>query len=259
MNWYLYALTGPSLWPLLCGLSLAGLLGGNVFWFYRHSFRLVLLGLISLVVLSFLWTQDLARESNYLGKHAQSSQIRFKLGMLLFIFSEVIFFFRFFWTFLHFRLNPIGDIGLSWPPNSVCPLDPFRVPLLNTFILVSSGRTLTLSHHYLLGGYLNSRKIWLILTLILAVAFTLCQGFEYFQAFYRIRMSNYGRIFFLSTGFHGSHVLAGTNLLLISLIKLFRSNYNGWHHIRFETAAWYWHFVDVVWLGLFSLVYWWAA
>lgn len=215
--------------------------------------------MLGIVVLSYLWTQDLGRESNYVGKHALSSQTSFKLGMLLFIFSEVMFFFRFFWTFLHFRTNPMGEVGLTWPPRGINPLDPFRVPLLNTFILVRSGRTLTLSHHYLLNSKLTNRVIWLVFTLILAVAFTACQVFEYFEAFFTIRMANYGRIFFLSTGFHGSHVFAGTTLLLISLVKIIRGNFNMWHHTRFEAAAWYWHFVDVVWLGLFRLVYWWAA
>jgi len=255
----LYALTGPSFWPLLCGLSLVGLLGGNVFWFFKHSLVIVVFRGLSIFILSYLWTQDLGRESNYVGKHSLSSQVRFKAGMLLFIFSEVIFFFRFFWTFLHFSLNPLGEVGLSWPPRGISPLDPFRVPLLNTFILVTSGRTLTLSHHYLLGGRLFKRVVWIYLTLLLALSFTACQVFEYFQAFFSISRANYGGIFFLATGFHGSHVLAGTSLLLISLVKLTRINYSGWHHVSYETAAWYWHFVDVVWLGLFSLVYWWAA
>jgi len=146
--------------------------------------------------MTVLWTQDLARESNYVGKHAFSSQTRFKLGILLFIFREIMFFFSFFWTFLHFGLNPIGEVGLSWPPNGLFPLNPFNVPLLNTLILVTSGRTLTLRHHYLLGGKIQKRILWMILTLVLAVAFTSCQIFEYVQASFRIRGANYGRIFF---------------------------------------------------------------
>lgn len=227
-------------------------------WWRFQTVWTLTLARIVLVLLTYAWSRDLGRESNFFGKHSLLRQVRLKIGIGFFIFSEVIFFFRFFWTYLHFALNPVADVGLVWPAVGILRLDPLRVPLLNTLILVSSGGTLTVSHHLLIQSK-REGLYWLGLTLILGIVFTLCQLFEYITASYRIAAANYGSIFFLATGFHGLHVLVGRLLLLISLIKMFSFRFNSWHHVRFELAAWYWHFVDVVWLFLYTIVYWWSS
>jgi len=167
-------------------------------------------------------------------------------------------FFSFFWTFFHFSLNPAGDIGLVWPPTGIHSLNTFRIPLINTLILVSSGLTLTIRHNWILLNR-NHAEGWLIVTILLGALFTACQAFEYYQAPFTIIRANYGNIFYLGTGFHGGHVLAGTTLLIISWIKLRGRKYNFLHHVSFEARIWYWHFVDAVWLFLFISIYWWAA
>lgn len=257
MERFLFALTHGSALPALTGIRVAAVLRSNLLWWKLNQIWFLIIRRLRLVILIITWRRDLSRESNYLGKHTLRTQRTLKLGMLLFIFSEVIFFFSFFWTFLHFSLNPVGEVGLTFPPTGIVSLNPFSVPLLNTLILVTRGRTLTVAHHLLLINK-TSRINWLVITLVLGVTFTCLQAFEYYQATFTIMSANYGRIFFLATGFHGLHVLVGSILLAIRLVKLINYRYTAWHHVRFEAAAWYWHFVDVVWLALFSLVYWWA-
>jgi len=255
---HLVGLTGDSLWPIVLRLSVAGLLFSNIIWWRIGNFWFTVLVSLVLCSLSFLWRRDLGRESNFLGKHTRLTQVSLKVGMAFFIFSEVMFFFRFFWTYLHFSLNPVADVGLIWPAVGTLRLDPLSVPLLNTLILVSSGATLTVSHHLLMVRDSTS-VYWLMLTLGLGVFFTICQLFEYGISSFMFFRSNYGRIFFIATGFHGLHVFVGSLLLFISLLKMCSVRYTRWHHVRFELSAWYWHFVDVVWLFLYTIVYWWSS
>lgn len=255
---HLHAITTPRPWPILTRLRIGRFLLSNIALWNLKIYAGIITSTLGLLLITFTWRRDLRRESNFLGSHTLKTQASLKLGIILFIFREVILFFRFFWTFFHFALNPVGDIGLVWPPTGIHRLNAFRIPIINTIILVSSGLTLTLSHHLLL---INSKSAiqWLALTLFLGVTFTLLQAFEYYQASFSIIRANYGSIFFLATGFHGGHVLAGSTLLLISLIKLTQEKYSLWHHFRFEASIWYWHFVDVVWLFLYTFVYWWGA
>jgi len=208
--------------------------------------------------MAYLWRRDLRRESNLKGSHRFKTQEALKLGIMFFIFSEVILFFRIFWGFFHYSLNPVGEVGFVWPPTSIVRISPYGVPLYNTIILVSSGLTATLAHHLIL---LEDRRsiIWLGLSIVLGAYFTSLQLMEYYEARFTIMHGNYGGVFFLGTGFHGAHVCVGTCLLLICLFKLYGNHYRLTHHVRFELSAWYWHFVDVVWLFLFVTVYWWAS
>jgi len=177
--------------------------------------------------------------------------------MAYFIFRECMLFFRIFWGFFHFSLNPTGEIGLVWPPTAVQRLNAFRIPFLNLLILVRSGLTLTIRHYLLVQNSILSAT-WLIVTICLGVLFTSLQVFEYFQRRFTMMRANYGSIFFMSTGFHGAHVIIGTVLLMTSLYKLLLNRYRFSHHTFFELRIWYWHFVDLVWLFLFGAVYWWA-
>lgn len=254
---HLVSLTGRRYWPVLLSFSILNLLFRNlIFWKLNH-FILLTLTILYLLLITFLWSKDLGNEATLKGQHSLLTQSNLKTGIAFFIFREVILFFSFFWTYLHFSLNPIADLGLVWPSQGVYSLDPLSVPLLNTLILVSSGLTLTVRHHFMLNNNLL-RLQWLLITVLLGLIFTLFQVFEYQSASYTWSSSTYGSTFFIITGFHGGHVIVGTLLLTISLIKITIFKFNPWHHVLFELSAWYWHFVDVVWLFLYIIVYWWS-
>jgi cytochrome c oxidase subunit 3 len=176
---------------------------------------------------------------------------------LLFILGEIWFFAAFFWGFFHYSFNPAQELGLIWPPVGIYVFNPFNVPLLNTAILVSSGATVTWAHHRLLTN--KSLIFPIISTLILGIYFTFLQGIEYFISRFSIRDRAYGSVFFIATGFHGLHVLIGTTFLTFCFFRFLKNLTSAWNHLGFELAIWYWHFVDVVWLFLFSCIYWWGS
>jgi len=180
-----------------------------------------------------------------------------KLGIILFITSEVFFFVSFFWGYFHRRLSPNIDIGQIWPPYFINSFNPINVPLLNTIILLSSGVSVTWSHHAILKNQMKKANFSLLLTVLLGLYFSLLQGIEYFQAEFCIRDSIYGSRFFIATGFHGLHVIIGSTFLLICYIRIKNFEFSSNHLIGFEAAAWYWHFVDIVWIFLYISIYWW--
>jgi len=160
-----------------------------------------------------------------------------KIGIILFITSEVMFFLSFFWAFFHRRVSPNVELGQIWPPQSISPFNPLNIPLLNTLILVSSGISITWSHHLILNRNFKLRKLSLIITFILGIYFTLLQGFEYMEASFTIADSSYGSTFFVATGFHGLHVLIGSTFLVITYIRLSNLSFSKDHLIGFELAA----------------------
>jgi cytochrome c oxidase subunit 3 len=181
------------------------------------------------------------------------------LGVALFIVSEVFAFLGVFWAYFHSSLAPTIELGSSWPPVGITPLDPFAIPLLNTIILLSSGAFITWAHHALIKGD-RSSAIWgSIYTVLLAILFTGLQYVEYKQAPFTIADSVYGTTFFASTGLHGLHVIVGTIFIVVALIRIVSYHSTNNHHLGFESSILYWHFVDVVWLFLFISVYWWGS
>ena len=213
---------------------------------------------VSLVILvSFLWWKDLRRES-MLGYHTHKLEASLRVAFALFILSEVFFFVSFFWAFYDAALSPTVELGLSWPPKGIAPLSTYSVPLLNTVILLSRGVTVTWAHHAIMNNFFNKSVFSLVLTVLLGVYFLMMQWLEYNEAQFSIADGVYGRTFFMATGFHGLHVTIGTIFLFYTLLMLLSSKLLFNHHFSFEAAAWYWHFVDVVWLILFISIYWWG-
>ena len=207
----------------------------------------------------YTWWRDIVREATFEEQHTVSVQRGLRLGMILFIVSEIMFFFAFFWAFFHSSLSPVFNLGGVWPPEAIRTIQTSGIPLTNTFFLLSSGATVTWAHHAIIVRAKKQAIIALLFTVLLATIFTLLQGMEYIDAPFNINDSVFGSCFYMATGFHGFHVFIGTCCLIVSLLRIVYNHFTSTHHFGFESAAWYWHFVDVVWLFLFITVYWWGG
>jgi cytochrome c oxidase subunit 3 len=256
-----YHLVDKSPWPLIMSFGVMSLLISVVCFMHKqnNSGRLLALSFCGIVLVAGLWWRDIIREGTFEGYHTAIVQKGLKVGMLLFILSEVMFFLGFFWAFFHSSLIPVVEIGSIWPPVGIEPFNPWQIPLLNTLILLLSGAAITWVHYAIITGKRIEAILGFELTITLAILFTLLQIFEYFQASFNIADGIYGSTFFMATGFHGFHVIIGTIFILICCLRTFYYHFTEEHHVGFEAAAWYWHFVDVVWLFLFVSIYWWGS
>lgn len=254
-----FHLVEPRPWPLIASIGAFILTLGLVNWFHYYRRNILKIGMFIIVLVIYLWWRDVIRESTYLGHHTSKVIKLLRIGIILFITSEVCFFFGFFWSFFHRSLSPVPELGCTWPPIGITPLNAFRVPLLNTIVLLSSGVTVTWAHYKF--KYKNRNEVIqaLLITITLGLYFTLLQLGEYFNAPFTIADSVFGSVFFVATGFHGFHVLVGSIFLFVCLIRAFNWHYSRNHHFGFEAAAWYWHFVDVVWICLYLSIYWWGS
>lgn len=248
-----------SPWPLLRSLGALSLTIGIVVLFHISRSTLLLESIFLLILIRAQWWRDVRREGRLQGLHTMIVQRGLRWGVVLFIVSEIILFFSFFWAFFHRSLSPRIEIGCQWPPVGITAINPFNVPLLNTLILLSSGATVTWSHHSLMEDNHDECYNGLYITVLLGIFFTLVQLLEYIESSFRVSDSVYGSRFFIMTGFHGLHVLVGTCFLIVTLYRLYIGELRITHHLGFEAAAWYWHFVDVVWLFLYICVYWWGG
>lgn len=258
-NFHPFHIVDQSPWPLTAALGALFLTSGTTSLIHIKSPWLAVLGIIILIITRYQWWRDITREATLQGNHPSKVVLGLQWGIILFIVSEVFFFVSFFWAFLHRRLSPNIELGIIWPPKGITPFNPLQIPLLNTTILLSSGISITWAHHSILKGDLKQAKKSLLITIILGAYFTILQGWEYIEAPFSIADSVYGATFFVATGFHGLHVLVGTTFLLTTFFRLKILQLSKTHHFGFEAAAWYWHFVDVVWLLLYSLIYWWGG
>jgi cytochrome c oxidase subunit 3 len=244
-----YHLVDPSPWPLLSALGAFMLTLGGVL--YMHKFiggwSLFCTGFCTILYVMYTWWRDIVREATFEDTHTVTVQKGLRLGMILF-----------FWAFFHSSIAPSFNIGGVWPPKAISTISTYTVPLTNTFLLLTSGATVTWAHHALLARAKKHTLVALIFTLVLATLFTCLQGFEYVNAPFNISDGIYGSCFYLATGFHGFHVFVGTIALFVSFIRIVLNHFTNKHHFGFESAIWYWHFVDVVWLFLFINVYWWS-
>ncbi len=270
----------PSIWPFAGAFFAFLMLGGMVLWMNHGSSTrgtpfVGLIGLLGVLYTMYGWWSAVIHEANT-GDHTPVVRIGLRYGFIMFIMSEVMFFAAWFWTFFKHRLYPIAPTvdasGASvwpispvtdgvWPPVGIELFDPWHLPIINTLILLCSGAAATWAHHALVHENNNraAMKQGLALAVILGVMFTFFQGYEYAHAGFGFAGNIYGASFFMATGFHGAHVIIGSIFLLICLIRTYQGDFTPEAHIGFEAAAWYWHFVDVVWLFLFAAVYVWGA
>lgn len=271
-----YHLVDPSPWPIVGTIAAASLFCGLIVFMHPSIFgtdmeaRIAALGIWTIapgVVLLFLtgwfWWRDVIREAEFEGHHRPVVQLGMRYGMALFICSEVMFFAAFFWAFFDASLAPKElpyDLpGGVWPPEGIETFDAFDLPFMNTLILLLSGVTVTWAHHALIEGDRRGLMRGLGLTILLGLVFTALQAYEYSHAAFTIESGIYGSTFYMATGFHGFHVIVGTAFLMVCFFRVRAGHFKPEHHFGFEAAAWYWHFVDVVWLFLFICVYWWGG
>lgn len=255
-----YHIVNPSVWPFIGAVGGFTMLFGAVLFFNDYGPWLMLIGMAVIAYTMVAWWTDVIKESHS-GDHTPVVQIGLRYGFILFVMSEIMFFSVWFWNFFKHALYPMEEgAGGVWPPVGIEPFDPWHLPLINTLILLSSGAAATWAHHAI--AHENNRKDFvngLILAVILGCAFTLLQAYEYAHAAFGFSGNIYGATFFMATGFHGAHVIIGTIFLLVCMIRGMKGHFTPTAHIGYETAAWYWHFVDVVWLFLFAAVYIWGS
>nr|ALO76987.1 cytochrome c oxidase subunit 3 [Sternolophus sp. STE01] len=254
-----FHLVDVSPWPLTGALGAMITMIGLIKWFHFYNNNLFILGTIITMLIMYQWWRDVTREGTFQGLHTYNVTMGLRWGMILFITSEVFFFVSFFWGFFHSSLAPTIELGLNWPPKGIQPFNPMQVPLLNTLILLTSGLTVTWAHHSLMENNFKQALQGLSLTVLLGIYFTMLQAYEYIEAPFCISDSIYGSCFFMTTGFHGLHVIIGTTFLAVCLYRHYKNHFSSIHHFGFEAAAWYWHFVDVVWLFLYISIYWWGS
>ena len=266
-----YHLVDPSPWPILAAFGFLAMTMGAAFYFHGkpHAEIAMIGGFVFLLYIARRWWKDCVKEGMFDGAHSNVVQRGLRMGMVLFIVSEVMFFFAFFFSYFHAAILPID---LPWgeafavtdgqfPPEQIKTVDPWGLPLFNTLLLLLSGTTVTWAHAALLNGNQRDLVRGLICTIALGALFTAVQAYEYkhiLHELFEFGKTNYSSNFFMATGFHGLHVLIGTTFLVICLIRAMKGQFSPKHHLGFEFAAWYWHFVDVVWLFLFVFIYVWG-
>ena len=262
-----YHLVNPSPWPFVGSVSAFIMAVGAITW--MHDILPpwpFFIGLAGVLYTMYAWWSDVIREG-HAGDHTPVVMLHHRYGMLLFIVSEVMFFVAWFWAYFEGFFNVDADDHLAriaatggvWPPAGVELFDPFHLPLFNTLLLLTSGTTVTWAHHALLHNDRQGLKWGLALTILLGLTFTAVQALEYSQAGFQFSGNLYGATFFMATGFHGFHVIVGTIFLIVNLVRAMGGDFTPQHHLGFEFAAWYWHFVDVVWLFLFASIYVWGS
>jgi cytochrome c oxidase subunit III len=268
-----YHLVDPSPWPIIGAGSALMITMGGVYWFRGGTPLISIAGILGIIYVMIAWWRDVINEAQYKGDHTAVVQLHLRYGMILFIASEVMFFVAWFWAYFDVALFPASHeeymrtelLGGHWPPVPTADdrfkstFDPWHLPLLNTLILLTSGTTVTWAHHALIEDDRKGLIQGLWLTIFLGVCFTCVQAFEYSHAAFTYAGHIYGSTFFMATGFHGAHVIIGTIFLSVCLLRAYLGHFTPKQHFGFEAAAWYWHFVDVVWLFLFTFIYVWGA
>nr|QCG69828.1 cytochrome c oxidase subunit III [Andrena hunanensis]QCG69841.1 cytochrome c oxidase subunit III [Andrena striata] len=246
-----------SPWPMLTSINIMNMFMSIIIMMYLKTTTILIISMMTMIMCLTQWWRDVIRESTFQGCHTLMVTKLIKMSMILFIISELMFFVALFWTYFHSSIAPSIEIGMTWPPTSIKQMNPYNIPLLNSVVLVSSGITVTWTHYSLLTEKSMDAKFSFMLTIILGMYFTFLQVIEYLEATFCFNDSIYGSIFFMTTGFHGSHVNIGLIFLATCFMRLTKNHFSKMHHLHFETASWYWHFVDIIWLFLYITIYWW--
>ncbi len=258
-----YHILNPSLYPFLASVFAFIMLFGAVLFMHDSGPWVMLIGFVGVLYVMFGWWAETVKE-NQAGDHTPVVLIGLRYGFILFIMSEVMFFAAWFWSFFKHAMYPMGEqsplVDGVWPPAGIETFDPWHLPLINTLILLCSGAAATWAHHAI--AHENNRKDMingLAIAVALGLIFTVFQAYEYSHAAFGFSGNIYGANFYMATGFHGFHVIVGTIFLFICMLRAMRGHFTPESHLGFEAAAWYWHFVDVVWLFLFAAVYIWGG
>ena len=267
-----YHLVDPSPWPIIGAVGAFLIAFGLLLFMHPEALGIglqpalesiglwtILPGLVIMMIVMMRWWGDVVNEAMVGGHHSPIVLIGLRYGMALFIASEVMFFVSFFWAFFDASLFPKAATGFQWPPIGIETFNPLEVPLLNTLILLTSGFTVTWAHHDLRANRMQHATMMLAITVVLGLIFTSLQALEYSEATFGFTQGVYPSVFFVATGFHGFHVIVGTIFLAVCLVRANRGDFLPDRHFGFEAAAWYWHFVDVVWLFLYTFIYWWGG
>ena len=254
-----YHLVDPSPWPIYVSFSCLFLAIGSIYYMHADVSWAMYVGFALLIYGAYMWFRDVVIESVDHDYHTPVVKIHHRYGMTLFIASEVMFFVAWFWAYFNTSLFPSEAIGNVWPPIDIETFDPWDIPLINTLILLLSGTTVTWAHHSMIENDRKGLVNGLAATVFLGFIFSCLQAYEYHHATFTIDGNIYGATFYMATGFHGFHVIVGTIFLAVCLYRSMKGHSNSEHHFGFEAAAWYWHFVDVVWLFLFAAIYVWGS
>lgn len=264
-NKHPFHLVPRSPWPFCISISILSFILSFVMYlhFYPYAGFFVLLSFLFFSLILYAWFSDIIFESLFQQQHTLLVQKGLRLGVILFIISEIMFFFSFFWAFFHSSLAPAIQIGAIWPPKGIVVFNPWEIPFLNTLILLLSGVWATLAHHIIKYqqqiAFPKIGKFSFIFAITLGICFTIFQIYEYLTASFTISDGIYGSVFYMATGFHGFHVLIGTIFLIVVAVRYFLKQLIGGTSVVIDAAVWYWHFVDVVWLFLFVSIYWWGS
>ena len=255
--WHMVA---PSPWPISGTISAFVLAVGGVLYMHEDIPWVLAAGFALLLFTFFGWWRDVVREAEHDAAHTQAVRQGLRVGVVLFIASEVMFFFAFFWAYFNASVPAISLVASpQWPPTGIEPLDTWTIPFLNTLILLTSGATVTYAHHAVREGHRDKAIVSIGLTVLLGAIFLGFQAYEYGHAAFGFTDGIYASSFYMATGFHGFHVFVGVCFLSVCFLRARAGHFTPRQHVGFEAAAWYWHFVDVVWLFLFTAVYWWGS
>ncbi|HEY9345218.1 MAG TPA: cytochrome c oxidase subunit 3 [Inquilinus sp.] len=262
-----YHLVDPSPWPLLGSLAAGCMAIGGVLYMHDEGPALLIAGFLGVLAVMFGWWRDVIKEATFRKLHTPVVKLGLRYGMMLFIASEVMFFVAFFWAYFDSSLfvgeasqyARVAATGGVWPPKGITPVDAFHFPLLMTLVLLLSGCTVTWAHHEIVEGHMKQAAKALGITVLLGAIFTCIQVWEYTHSEFGFSDGVFASTFYMATGFHGFHVLVGTIFLAVCWFRTARGDFTKDSHFGFEAAAWYWHFVDAVWLFLFVAIYWWGG
>lgn len=255
-----FHLVKPSPWPIYLVWSIFGFLFNLMIVLHGYTGpKILLVNVITLIYIGLLWSRDIISESVYLGDHTLKVNEGLNIGFIIFLITELMWFVGVFWAYFYSALTPSVEIGEIWPPIGIIAIKATDLPLFNTLLLLISGSTITYSHHALISRDRKNALIGLFLTIVLGVLFIVCQYCEYYYCSYTLADSVYGSVFFMLTGLHGLHLITGTSFLCFNFYRLAKNQFTSDKHVGLNTSILLWHFLDVAWLFVYIVCYYWGV